>query len=205
MIRYVKGWDEMDELKPPYDIATSGASTIKYAGRIEIPPLGMQKLEFNFAETFQKDERFQAWRGHIINNALFIEEKIDNIISKIFLGKNMERFEQFNSIILAREFFTFMSKWNVLRDILNSINPYKERDYIQLKTDLQKIIEVRNKFAHGKVSYSGNKGEKIILEYFSGGPKKEEINENMIKNFIELVKKCHFELDKIILELKENS
>ena len=189
---------------PFSNLATSGASTIRCTNHIEIPAGETHKFDFNFAETFQKDEFFQKWRGHIINNALFIEEKMEYIISKIFFKKNRENINQFHSIILCKDFFTFMNKWFVLRDALNFISPYKERNYTRLKTNLKEIINIRNKFAHGQVSYFGNKSEKIILEYFSGETKREEITENTINNFIELVKKCHQELDKIIGEIEKD-
>ena|SRR3990172_11334022 len=190
----------MDELRPPYDLATSGASIIRYSGHVEIPSLETKKFEFNIAETFQKDERFQSWRGHIINNSLFVEEKLEDVISKIFVKESMA--EHFHSIVIGREFFTFMSKWKVFKDITDSISPHKEKDYAQLKTNLLEVINVRDKFAHGKVSYSGDKGEKIILNYFKGEPKTEEIDERTISTFVELVKKCLEELNKFISEIR---
>jgi hypothetical protein len=183
-----------DELPP---LSFSGSSAIRYQNKATLGPFETKQIYLPIGEAFQRDEIFQQWRGHIINNALFIEEKIANIISKIFFDKNRERISQFHSIILEREFFTFMNKWKVLRDILNSISPYKEKDYTQLKTDLKEIVEVRDKFAHGNVIYSGDDGKKIFLEYFSGEAKREEITEDTIKKFIELAKKCHEELNKL--------
>lgn len=185
----------MDPLKPHDIFATSGAAVIKAPST----PTGISIPESHWAKAFQKDEQFQSWRGQIINNALSIEEQIEKIISKIFFKEDNENADKFHSFILSREFFTFMNKWKVLRDILNSVSPYKERDYKQLKTDLLNIVNTRDNFAHGKVDYSEGK---IILKYFKNEPQEEEISEDTLKNFIELVKKCRLELSKIISELK---
>lgn len=183
---------------------TSGTGIIRFTNHVEIPPGETYKFELdNINDTLKKDDLFQAWRGHIINNALFVEEKIDLLISKLLFRKELEGAGLFKSIILSREFFSFMSKWKVLRDLLKTISPFKETYSSELFSDLQFIIDERDKFAHGQVMYSGNRGEKILLEYFKGTPQKEEITEGTIKAFIEKCSKCYVELDKLIVEAQK--
>jgi len=183
---------------------TSGTGIVRFTNHVEIPPGGEYKFELdNIGDALRKDDLFQAWRGHIINNALFIEEKLDLIICKILFRKELDGAGYFKTMVLSREFFSFMSKWKVLRDLLKTLSPFKEQDYSELFRDLQSIVNDRDKFAHGQVMYSGNRGEKIILEYFKETLQKEEVTEYTIKSFIERCRKCHEELDKLIEEAQK--
>ena len=183
---------------------TSGTGIVRFTNHVEIPPGGTYKFELeNINDALKKDDLFQAWRGHIINNALFIEEKIDLLISKLLFRKELEGAGLFKSMVLSREFFSFMSKWRVLRDLLKTISPFKETYNPGLLSDLQFIVNERDKFAHGQVMYSGNKGEKIFLEYFKETLQKEEISEETIKAFIQKCSKCYVGLDKIIVEAQK--
>ena len=183
---------------------TSGTGIIRFTNHVEIPPGETYKFELNnINDTLRKDDLFQAWRGHIINNALFIEEKIDLAISKLLFRNELEGAGLFKSIVLSREFFSFMSKWKVLRDLLKTISPFKETYSSELLSDLQFIVNERDKFAHGQVMYSGNNGEKILLEYFKETLQKEEVTEDTIKAFIEKCGKCHMGLEKIITEAQK--
>lgn len=183
---------------------TSGTGIVRFTNQIEISPGGEYKWELdNIADALRKDDLFQAWRGHIINNALFIEEKLDLIICKILFRKELDGAGYFKTMVLSREFFSFMSKWKVLRDLLKTLSPFKEQDYSELFRELKFIVDERDKFAHGQVMYSGNRGEKILLEYFKETLQKDEITENTINLFIERCTKCHNELDKLIEETQK--
>lgn len=190
--------------KDNYDpVHVSGAAIFRYQNRATLGPFETRKIDLPLGNIYQKDEIFQQWRGHIINHSLFIEESVDVIISKLLFKKNIENIPLFRSVVLSREFFSFMNKWKVLRDLLKTFKPFKDRDYSELFNNLHKLIDERDKFAHGQVTYSGNMGENIYLEYFKETLKKEEITEENVKNFIDLSSKCRRELDKIIFELQE--
>ncbi len=188
-----------DKIPEPQYI--SGASIIRFTNHVEIPPNGTYKFEFDTTEAFKKDEQFQSIRGQIINNALFVEEKIDYIITKILFNKNFAQADLFINIILSREFFNFMNKKKVLKDLLSSVEPFKNRNHHELYQNIQKVIDERNKFAHGQVSYSGNKGEKIFIQYFKEEIVNEEITQTSVNNFLDMARKCYGELDKIMAEL----
>ncbi len=191
----------MENDKLPEPRYTSGTSIIRFTNHVEIPSGGEYKFELDTTEAFKKDEGFQAIRGQIINNSLFIEEKIDYIITKVLFNKNFAQADLFINIILSREFFSFMNKKKVLKDLLSSIDPFKNRNYHELYQNIQKVIDERNKFAHGQVSYSGNKGEKILIQYFKEEIVNEEITQTSVNNFLDIVRKCYGELDKIMVEL----
>jgi len=182
----------------------SGASIFRYTEKATLGPFETRKIDLPVGEVYQRDERFQAWRGHIINHSLFIEERIDLIISKLFLKKDIERVELFRAIILSREFFGFMNKWKVLKDLLTTIEPYKNNNYSSLYSNLHNLINERDKFAHGQVTYSGSKGEKIILEYFKEKLQKEEITEKNVEDFLKLSFECRKGVDEILSEIRKN-
>ena len=69
-------------------------------------------------------------------------------------------------------------------EFLKKVMPFKDKDYSELFKDLHFIIDERDKFAHGQVSYSGMRGEKIFLTYFKEISKKEEITESTIITFV---------------------
>ncbi|MBS3076236.1 hypothetical protein J4481_00655 [Candidatus Pacearchaeota archaeon] len=178
---------------------TSGLGIIRIEGTATIPAgQEVKVLDTIISDNLKRDEIFQHWRGQIINNSLFIENKIDSIITNLLFKQDVEKSSLFKSVILSREFFGFMSKWKVLRNLLKTLMPFKDKDYSELFKDLHFIIDERDKFAHGQVSYSGMRGEKIFLTYFKEISKKEEITESTIITFKEVCSRCHQELDKII-------
>jgi len=181
----------------------SGSSIFRYQNKATLGSLETREIPLPLGRVYQMDEIFQQWRGHIINHSLFIEESLEIIISKFLFKKDMENASLFKSIILNREFFSFMNKLRVLKDLLKTIEPFKSRDYSELFKKLHKLIGERDKFAHGQVTYFGDKGEDIYLEYFKESLKKEEITEENVKNFLDLSSKCRKELEDILKELRE--
>lgn len=194
---------EYPNANDPYNAHLSGASIFRYENKATLGPYETKKIDLPLGEVWERDEKFQQWRGHIINHALFIEENVDTIISKLLLRKDIENISLFRSAVLSREFFSFMNKWKVLRDLLKTISPFKDRDYSDLFNNLHNLIDERDKFAHGQVTYSGERGEKVFLQYFKEFLRKEEVNEGNVQNFLDLANKCRKELDKIIFELQE--
>lgn len=178
---------------------TSGLGIIRFEDSATIPAEKEVKvLDTIISDNLKRDEIFQHWRGQIINNSLFVEDKIDSIITKLLFKQDAEKASLFKSVVLSREFFGFMNKRKVLGDFLKILIPFKDNNYSNFLGRINSIIDERNKFAHGQVSYSGVSGEKISLSYFKDGVKKEEITEEKVKIFIESCKAVYIELDEII-------
>lgn len=181
----------MDNIFPHSLVSTSGGAFIRTHTIEDIPKINWDEVD-----------KFQKWRGEVVSQAILVEQQIEEIISKIFFNKNVDLVDNFRSFILGRDFFTFMNKWHVLKDILDTMEPYKNEDYKELKRELHDIVNIRNNFAHGKaVHYNGE----IILEYFREGINKDKIDENTIINFRSLCKKCLGKLDIILADLNNQN
>ncbi len=168
---------------------TSGLGIIRIEGRTTIPAgQEVKVLDTIIGDNLKRDEIFQHWRGQIINNSLFVEERLDWAINKLLPKDSPHKIIN----------LSFKKKSVLLKELINKIGSFKAQDLSQLFNDLDKIIEERNKFAHGQVSYSGMQGEKIFLSYFRETLQKEEITEANIISFIEKCVKCRQELDKIM-------
>jgi hypothetical protein len=177
------------------NMATSGSVTLRVENSISIPPNSTIKKEYNFDEIYRKDLDFQLERGKIINLSLNVEEKIDEIITKILIKKDSEISHLFISDVLTREFFTFMAKWNVLKSLLNNLSPFNRNDYSELLTNIKEIIKIRNIFAHGKNTYLD--GEKIVIDYFENGNKRIEITSEFLDKFNEKIRLIFLKLNEI--------
>ena len=140
-------------------------------------------------------EKFQKIRGEGINRALFIEGYLDGIIMQTFFkqDKSSNMMDMFKDLILSREFFTFMSKWKVIRDLLHN-NILHHENYKQLLTDTKTIIDERNKFAHGNLIICGNK---MILSFFDGKLCEEEIDKKKIDELNKTFGRSYYFLEEL--------
>ena len=177
------------------------ADIIRIRGNVEVPPNSEVKaLSYDALDLLELHESFKLWRGEIITNSISVEEKIEDIIIKLLFRKEIDGSSLFRSIVLTRDFFGFMQKCKILSDLLKNLAPFKERDYSNLIQKIHDIIDIRNKFAHGRVNYEGAHAEKIIVDYFKEKVKSEEINSKYIEQFSQKCRECYAELDTILAE-----
>lgn len=171
-----------------------GLGIIKFEGRVTVPAgQEIKALDAVISDSLKKDEIFQQWRGQIINNSLFLEERLS-----LFLKELLSESEKDKLIGLS-----FKNKTNLLKDLLKKIDSVKDLDLSELFLNVSKVIEERNKFAHGQVNYSGLHGENILLSNFKDNTK-EEITEELIIKIILLCTKCHQKLEYIIDLIKKS-
>ena len=70
---------------------TSGLGIIRIEGTTTIPAgQEVKVLDTIISDNLKRDEIFQHWRGQIINNSLFIEDKIDSIITNLLFKQDVE-------------------------------------------------------------------------------------------------------------------
>ena len=180
------------------DTATSGADIIQIESHLKVPPNSEIKVDLPLGELYKKDLEFQAMRGQIINSSLWVEEKIELLIAKLLIPSGGEASGLFISCVLGREFFTFMAKWKVLRDLLKAVSPLNEKDHSKMLTDIKEIIDVRDMFAHGKNLYLGDgKENKLVIEYFKDGLKREEVTSSFLEEHNRKAKELYMRLDEL--------
>ena len=195
----------MDKFREIGSVVPFGsADIIRIRGTASLKPNEELKvLSFDTLDLVELHESFKLWRGEIITNSISVEEKIEEIITKLLFRKEVEGAFLFKSIVLARDSFSFMQKCKVLSDLLKNLIPFKERDYSILMQKIHDIINTRNEFAHGKVNYEGVKAEKIIIDYFKEKPRSQEVNAELIEAFSQKCRDCYTELDSILNEVQK--
>ena len=96
-------------------------------------------------ENFNKDAC--TARGHILESCIKLELLIDFYIAKHFSDDKIKNGELLNLILSAGR-ITFENKRLVFKFLIEKYNPAFVKSYPQFHTDLGKIIEHRNLFAH---------------------------------------------------------
>ena len=119
----------------------------------------------------EQNEALIEIRGRVISSSLNIERKLDEIISVLFMGNELEPINLFKELLLEKEFFTFMNKWKLLRELTQReiIRFEKEETRKETLNLVKNIIETRDRFAHGEIIFSGTTPQLIYLD---GGKKK---------------------------------
>lgn len=130
----------------------------------------------------EQNEALMEIRGRVISSSLNIEHKLDDILSVVFMGKSLESINLFKELLLEKEFFTFMNKWRLFKEICNrKIINFKD-DSIQEETMkiIHNVMKTRDQFAHCEILFSGtiptlrfveNGKKKFIIlndKYFDG-------------------------------------
>jgi len=144
----------------------------------DIPPGGSWTVtQEDLKNIEEQNEALIAIRGRVITASLLIEQKLDEVLAIIFVGSQMHAVNLFKELLLEKEFFTFMNKWKLFRDLSKReiIKFAKEEERKAFLTELRKIIETRDRFAHGDVVFSGTSPK---LDYLVDGEHKIQILDN---------------------------
>lgn len=181
------------------DAFTSGTGILRIEGSTTVPAGQEIKKEFDLGEYYKKDLDFQSIRGRIINASLLVEEKISMILNKVFVKKDQKLNTLFQSIVLDREFFTFMAKWKVLRDLFHNFTVFKDKNYSDLLNNIKEVIDIRDMFAHGTNTHLEDKA--IVIDYFKEKPRREEITKEFLEEFDKKIKSVYQELDSVYIFL----
>jgi hypothetical protein len=131
-------------------------------------------------------------RANIINNALWMEDFLDDIIEKVlFPGRKRLVFR--DSIY---EDLRFRKKGDIFRSIIrNKIVSLDKPD--EVIRQIQEIITIRNDFAHGKVFF---RRRKMFLETLKG--KEIELSDSYFVRANHNFRKARDALSHILRELK---
>ena len=127
----------------------------------------------------RKNSLVTKMRGRVIGSCLNIERRLDSFISDVMVNKKKKSL--FKELILEKEFFTLMNKWKLFRELIKQlgINNISEDERKELLTLTKEIIETRDRFAHGKVTFSAplklHDSPLPKLNFLFGGEKKEII------------------------------
>jgi hypothetical protein len=119
------------------------------------------------------------YRGTVINETTLLEKHIEQIIADYFCGKQTSMSDELIAVLLSEK-ITFDSKRHTLKYVIDRAYPEFKIKHPSWFSDLEKIMQQRNIFAHyplstnieaereflnGKIGFAKFKGDVSILYY----------------------------------------
>ena len=137
----------------------------------------------------------------ILWSTVCIEKILENIIVDYFMGQFVgacTRRQLFEAEVVQSSSFQFSFKKKLVDDIAKNVRSFKGKDRNKLQSQLKKIMEWRNAFAHGTLRADSKDG--VILEYYSGSRKAEILNET----FWNTVESIFISCDQLVRKLDKD-
>ena len=125
-------------------------------------------------------EQARKFGGEILYAVTDLESKIRNILCTFFMGvpgrdRNPGVRDLFNAEILQSPHFSFHAKKELLVKVVNSYSLLTGKKKNLLSKHLKKLMDWRNMFAHGEISYDATKG--CLIKYYQGSHKVMELTD----------------------------
>lgn len=136
---------------------------------------------------------------NILLATIMIEERMIEAVSKILFGssiENMEKRDFFITQIMSTSDFSYAFKRRAFTRLLENQNILDLKKIKQLKAGLNKIMDWRNAFAHGKVVHELGAG--FLLRYYSGEHKEIVLNDIFFENVESTIRDCLYTCNGII-------
>jgi hypothetical protein len=144
-------------------------------GKIDKIPLGT--IDFG---TSSKDlNQARANGGIVIWSATCLEEKIDSLITQFIFfedSQNKKGRQFFSNRIMKSDHLSYAAKKSLAVDIVNSDSLLESRDKADLEKALKDVMDFRNAFAHGEITFEEGTGS--VLSYWRGGRKRDVLSED---------------------------
>lgn len=172
--------------------------TIQLSGALPSEQRALEALVAKHQPTYAK---YKAYRSEVIEAALFVESRLEVLLCHLYIGPDPERVAMFRSTILDPESGSFGKKWHMLREAfaLHGMprDVLSDAERKQLLTSLQRLMNDRNKFAHGDLYVDVQSGQ-ILLRYFEGGQKQMYLDERHIEEILGNAESAHALLERVI-------
>lgn len=134
----------------------------------------------------------------ILWSAICLEKKLEKILVDYFMGPfsgPCSRRQLFESEVVQSSSFPFSFKKTLIDKLSGEIPSFKGKERTKLQKMLKSIMSWRNAFAHGTLCADSKKG--ILLRYYSGVSKEDELNDQFWNTVEATFQKC----DELIDEL----
>ena len=137
--------------------------------------------------------------SELITATVMLEERMIEAVSTLLFGKaangGIQR-DFFVDEIMGTSDFSFAFKRRVFTRLLERTEKTDPESIKELKSGLNRIMEWRNAFAHGKVlrEYSGG----FALQYYSGGTKELVLDDAFFEKVESTVRNCLYECNGVI-------
>lgn len=165
-------------------------------GRLRVP-LGMVVDQ----EILVTTEIARRNGGKVLYATTSIEHQIEALLLRYFTGpfiQHDDRRVMFESEILQSSALSFRAKKDLLVKVINSEELLLGKKKSAVQSQLKKIMEWRNAFAHGKIQHDNIKG--CFLRYYSGVSKTLRLSDD---NWTE-IENCYKECSGLLREALES-
>jgi len=146
------------------------------SGKIDKIPLGT----IDFGTSGKDLNQARANGGIVIWSATCLEEKLDSLIIQFVFSfedsKNKKGRQFFANRIMKSDHLSYSAKKSLVVDIVNSESLLESRDKADLEKSLKDVMDFRNAFAHGEITFEEGTG--CILSYWRGGRKRDILSED---------------------------
>lgn len=137
--------------------------------------------------------------SELIMAAIMLEDRMIEAVSKLLFGKAAdarERREFFVTEIMGTSDFSFAFKRRVFTRLLEHTGVLDAPTIKELKAGLNKVMDWRNAFAHGKVLHEHNGG--YILQFYSGGAQQLALDDEFFEKVENTVRNCLYACNGVI-------
>ena len=115
----------------------------------------------------------------IIWSAICLEKLMEEVITNYFFGRfqglDLKR-DLFKKELLQSSSMQFSFKKSLVHKICNQREDISGKKASKLQGSLKRVMQWRNAFAHGQISYDAKDG--VTLSYYSGEHKTAKLNED---------------------------
>jgi hypothetical protein len=137
--------------------------------------------------------------SELITATVMLEDRMIEAVSKMLFGKeadSRESREFFVAEIIGTSDFSFAFKRRVFTKLLERTGALDAPATKELKAGLNKVMEWRNAFAHGKVLHEHNGG--YLLQYYSGGVQELVLDDSFFEKVESTIRNCLYACNGVI-------
>jgi hypothetical protein len=137
--------------------------------------------------------------SELIAATVMLEDRMVEAVSMLLFDKKADSRPQrdfFVEEIIGTSNFSFAFKRRVFTRLLERTGALEVEPIKELKAGLNKIMEWRNAFAHGKLLHEHNGG--FVLLYYSGGPQEIVLNDAFFEKVEITVRNCLYTCNGVI-------
>jgi hypothetical protein len=135
----------------------------------------------------------------LIMAVVMLEDRMIEAVSKLLFGTAAETRkarEFFADEVMGTSDFTYAFKRRVFTRLLESTGALDSGSIKELKAGLNKVMEWRNAFAHGKVLHEHNAG--YVLQYYSGGRQEFVLDDAFFERVESTFRNCLYACNGVI-------
>lgn len=143
--------------------------------------------------------------SELITATVMLEERMIEAVGKLlFRGPEAQlQRDFFSEEVMGTSDFSFAFKRRVFTRLLERTSALDAEAIKELKAGLNKVMEWRNAFAHGKLLHEHNGG--FVLLYYSGGHKELVLDDAFFEMVESTIRNCLYSCNGVIQDARAKS